>query len=156
MSWVVGGAAATLEELVDVRPGLLRDFDHIRALLWSSDTVPVVTLELARLRVAMLLRCDAELVRRTPEAIAAGLDEQRVAALPRWPTDAAFSTGERACLAFAEQFVIDAKGVTDADVDALREALGDAGAVAFAVAMALFEGQTRAVLALGAVAPQEE
>ncbi len=153
MSWVLGGRAATLEELVDVRPGLRSDFDRIRSLLWSGDAVPVVVLELARLRVAALLGCDAELNRRTPVAVAAGLTQERVERVSRWPTDEAFDDRERACLAFAEQFVMDPKGITDDDVAALREALGEAGAVAFSVAMAVFEGTTRAVLALGAAAP---
>ena len=152
MSWLPGApAGATLDDLIALRPGLLADFQAIRERLWVSAARPFV-LELARLRIAQLLGCEAELAVRTPEAVADGLTEEHVAALPRWPSDPRFGAAERACLALAEQFALSARDVTPEQVDAVRDALGDEGAVAFTVGLALFEGSARATLALGAAA----
>lgn len=155
MSWLPGApAGATLEDLVALRPGLLPDLHAFRARLWSGTAVRPATLELARLRIAQLLRSEAELARRTPEARADGLTEEKVTALPRWVSDAAFDGTDRACLALAEQFILDARGVTPQHIDAVRAALGDAGTVAFTVGLAVFEGTARATLALGAAPPR--
>src|SRR4051794_11804392 len=70
-------------------------------------------LELCRLRIAMLLRSPTDQRLRDPAGLAAGLTDDKVRALPQWPTSPLFSPAERACLALAEQFVIDVSGVTD-------------------------------------------
>ncbi len=153
MSWVTGGAPAGFDELVALRPGLAADLAAFDALLWSGEAVPAPLLELARLRIAQLVGCDAELAARTPAAQRAGLDESRVARLAQWPTDPATTPAEHACLALAEQVVIDPHGVTGELVDAVRAALGDAGAAALAIGLAVFEGRARAAVVLGAAAP---
>ena len=61
----------------------------------------------------MLFGCPAELAWRTPAAVSAGLEEERIEALAHWPTSQRFGPRERACLAFAEQFVIDVAGLDD-------------------------------------------
>jgi alkylhydroperoxidase family enzyme len=80
------------------------------------------------------------------------LREEKIAALASWWTSDAFNEIERACLRFAEQFVLDAKGITDADAAAVVAALGDAGTVAFVEALAIFDGFSRfcASLEIGA------
>ncbi len=100
-------------------------------------------LELCRLRIASLLGCPAELASRTPAAVAAGLDEARVVVLSQWPTSPLFGSRERACLAFAEQFVIDVAGLDDATAGAVRDALGEEGLVDFVNALLVVEQRQR-------------
>src|SRR5689334_15451766 len=107
------------------------DFDQIwatRPAFWDTYmTVYRVVLsrcepveaELCRLRMAALIGCDLHLALRWRAAVAAGLTEDKISALRDWPTSDAFSARERACIAFAEQFVIDSASIDDADVDAL-------------------------------------
>lgn len=103
-------------------------------------------LEMARLRIATLLRNAAELDRRNPGA---GVPEEKLATLPSWPTSELFSPRERACLAFTEQFVIDANGVTDEVVAGVTEHLGPEGCYVFAQAVSVLETFQRACLTLG-------
>jgi alkylhydroperoxidase family enzyme len=71
------------------------------------------------------------------------------AELPRWPTSPRFDAGERACLALAEQFVIDANGVTDEQVADVTAHLGPRGCYAFVQALSVVETFQRACLTLG-------
>ena len=113
------------------------------------DTTDPVLLELCRLRMATLLGASGELARRTDRAAAAGLDETKVDDLPGWPSSPRFRAEERACLAFAEQFVIDANGVTDEQVTEITEHLGPEGTYAFVQALSVVETWQRACLTLG-------
>ena len=72
---------------------------------------------------------------RTPAAVAAGLEEERIEVLAQWPTSQRFGPLERACLAFAEQFVIDVAGLDDAVAGAVVEHLGEQGLADFASAL---------------------
>jgi len=117
------------------------------AAAWDA-TDPVL-LELCRLRMATLLASPAEEARRTGRARAAGLDDAKVADLPRWPTSSRFDDRERACLALAEQFVIDANGVTDENVAGVTAHLGADGCYGFVQALSVVETFQRACLTLG-------
>lgn len=149
MSWLTG-RAATMPELVALRPGLVDDWAALEAPLWELERPSPVTLELCRLRIAQLVGAEAELARRTPAAVAAGLDEDRVAHLPSWTADPAATPEERAALAVAEQVLIDPHGLDDATFETARDVLGDDGLIAVAVAVAIFEGAARAAAILGA------
>jgi alkylhydroperoxidase family enzyme len=76
----------------------------------------------------------------------------KLADVDAWWNSAAYSDTERACLRFAEQFVLDPKGIRDDDAAAVVTALGDAGTVAFVEALAILDGFSRFVrfLELGA------
>jgi alkylhydroperoxidase family enzyme len=113
------------------------------------DATDPVLLELCRLRMATLLAYPAEQVRRTERARNAGLDEAKVAELPSWPTSPRIDARERACLALAEQFVIDANGVTDEQVAEVTAHLGPGGCYAFVQALSVVETFQRACLTLG-------
>jgi AhpD family alkylhydroperoxidase len=147
VSWL--GTPPRLDAVFGLRPELFEAWRAFRGAFWERRLVDPVILELCRLRVAALHGCRAELAARTPAAREAGVDEARIAALGDWATDPRFGPGERACLRFAEQFVLDAHGVTDADAAAVTAALGDAGAVALVEALALFDGFCRFRLVLG-------
>ena len=135
-------------DLLAARPELA---DHRATMLdgiWRDSGVPPRLLELARLRVAALRHDEAGVAARTPAAVAAGLDEDGVDALAAWPTDPRFTPTDRAALALAEQFVMDCHGITDAQVAELRDALGDQATVGFLIALALFDGFSRAATVL--------
>ena len=114
----------------------------------EEETDPVL-LELARIRIATVLGYPAERARRSVRARDAGLTEEKVADLPAWPTSARFTACERACLSLTEQFVIDANGVTEAQVADVTEHLGPAGCYALVEAVSVLETFQRACLTLG-------
>src|SRR4029450_5503836 len=112
--WLPEAAPGTtaLERVFGLRPDLYADYRAFLALFWTRDSVGPVVLELCRLRVAQLLGCQGELRLRYRPARAAGLGESTIALLERWPTAPVFSDAERACLAYAEAFVLAAHGGT--------------------------------------------
>ena len=87
---------------------------------------------LARTRIATLLGVAHE----------APTDE-KLRALPQWPDSPLFSERDRACLAFAEQFVLDVSAVSADQRAALVSALG-AGAAAFAQTLYAIDFELRA------------
>jgi alkylhydroperoxidase family enzyme len=94
--------------------------DRLEVDLWGA-TDPR-TLALVQLRMAQLLRTDDVALHRpsdVPEP-----PGPMVADLPLWPTSDSFGEGERACLEFAEQFVLDVSGVTEAHRRRLGTYLG--------------------------------
>ena len=140
----------SFEEIVRQRPRYAAALADIEAALWQQETIGPLLLELCRLRIAQLLGCEAALVHRTPEAVAAGLDESLVSSLSQWPTDARFSDQARACLGYAEQLLIDAQGVSDEDADRIMDAVGQGGFLVLTYACGLFETTQRARLTIGA------
>jgi alkylhydroperoxidase family enzyme len=113
-----------------------------------DETDPVL-LELCRLRMATLLGFPSEQARRTARARASGLEEPKVAELAAWPTSPRFTARERACLTLAEQFVVDANGVTEEHVADVTDHLGAEGCYAFVQALSVVETFQRACLTLG-------
>ena len=156
MSWLPLPAAAPgsddFDRVFGLRENLFDAWRDFTRLFWTRRLVDPCVLELCRLRIAGMNGARHPLGVRTPEAQRAGLREDKIAALESWWTSDAFSPTERACLRFAEQFVLDAKGITDADAAAVVSALGDAGTVAFVEALAFFDGFSRfcASLEIGA------
>lgn len=155
MSWLPeeGVGATPFERALGLRPELLADLKRFHALFWTDGRVDPVLLELCRLRIASLLGCASELRVRYEPARRAGLGEEKIAALPRWPSAPEFSAAERACLAFAEAFVIDVHSIDDALAAAVTEHLSPAEMVAFTEALAVFDGFARFRLALGLAPP---
>ena len=149
MTWLEGLSEGDTDwdRLAATFPEAFDAMAHLVAAAWD-DTDPVL-LELARLRIATLLRYPEELTRRSARAKEAGLEEAKLAELPAWPTSPRFSARERACLALTEQFVLDANGVTDAQVAEVTEHLGGNGCYAFVEAVSALETFQRASLVLG-------
>jgi alkylhydroperoxidase family enzyme len=140
----------TFESIVSQRPHYAAALADIEVALWRQEVIAPLLLELCRLRVAQLLGCGVALAHRTPEAVAAGLDENLVRSLPQWPTDIGFSDQERVCLGYAEQILIDAQGVSDEDADRVIHAVGQGGFLVLTYACGLFETTQRARLIIGA------
>ena len=109
---------------------------------WAA--TPPRLLELCRVRVAMMLGCDAEIAARTPGS---GVEEAVLGAVAAWPTDPRFDTVDRACLAFTEHFVMDVASLRDETVAAVREQLGDDGTQTFVTALLIVEQRVRLRLA---------
>jgi alkylhydroperoxidase family enzyme len=138
-----------LDRVVSLRPEYGAALGAIETELWAQDTIDPISLELCRLRIAQLLRCDAALAERTPAAVAAGLDEAMVGSLPQWSTDDRFDTRRRICLGYAEQLLIDAQGVTDEHATKVIDTIGEGGFLVLTYACGLFETTQRARLVLG-------
>ncbi len=151
MSWLAEKAEGEtpLEQVLGLRPNLHAAFQDFYAVFWQRRLVPPVILELCRLRVAQLLGCASEQNLRYQAALDAGLDEEKVAALPLWGRGDAFDEAERACLALAEMFVQDPHAITDEDADLVLRYLGEEGMVALTEALALFDGFIRFQVLLG-------
>lgn len=155
MTWLtrVGDGETAFERAFSLRRDLFEHYRELYARLWEERLVDLVILELCRLRVAQLHRADGEVAIRYEPALEAGLTEEKVSALPGWPTSPLFSPAERACLAFAEKFVIDVHSITDADASAVTEHLGPEAMVAFTLALGLLDGFGRFRLSLGLDTP---
>lgn len=145
MSWLPqsGPGRDDFERTFALRPDLFEAWREFAGLFFEKRLVDPVLLELCRLRIAQLHGARHPLSVRTPEALAAGLDEAKLAALAAWWKSPGFSDLERSCLRFAEQFVTDAKTMSDDEARPVVAALGDAGTVAFVEALALFDGISR-------------
>jgi alkylhydroperoxidase family enzyme len=125
-------------------PDVARSLDDVHAAVWRA--VDPVLLELARLRIAMLLGCEAESVARTPAAAAAGLDEATIAELANWPRSDRFDSRRRACLEFVEQYIIDVANMSGEQTAAVATHLGDDGLTDFASAVLVLEQRQRMAL----------
>ncbi len=150
MTWLTEEAEGEteFERVLGLRPDLLEAFRSFHALFWERGLVDPVLLELCRLRVASLLECDSELGLRYRGAQQAGLDEDKIGQLESWESSRAFSSIERAVLAYTDGFVLDPHAISDAIVAAVTDALGEAGAVALTEALAIFDGFARFRIAL--------
>lgn len=156
MHWVLTDReTATLDDVLANAPAVHEAFGRFNEALWSQPYLPAPIMELCRLRLARLHGCDAELRRRTSQALAAGLDESKVAALPRWPDDPRFDAAEKACLGFAEVYFQDPGAITDELADAVKTVLGEPALVALVEALGIFDGFTRLSVLLDA-SPQTE
>ena len=146
MSWLPASApgATAFDRVFGLRPDLYEQYRAFAYLFWSRRPVDPVLLELCSARVAQLLGCDSALSSRSGHTL-----DERIAALETWQDAMVFSDVERACLAFAEKFVLDPHGITDADAAAVTAHLSAAEVVAFAEALALFDGFTRFRIILG-------
>ncbi|MEO5899949.1 MAG: hypothetical protein ABIR68_07410 [Ilumatobacteraceae bacterium] len=149
MTWLATQApgATPLRRVVGLRPELSPLLEDYLAASWAASD-PLV-LELCRLRVAMLHGDRAQQRLRHDTAVAAGITEEHVAALALDPGSPIFDTHQQRCIAYAEQYVVDVHGITDADAEAVREGMSDDGFVAFTIALGLFDGIGRMRLVLG-------
>lgn len=150
-SWLTRQTASR-DDLLELRPDLARDHRAVFDAIWAGP-VPASTLELCRIRTAMLLGAEFALAHRSVEA--SGLDEAVIESIAAWPKDERFDETDRACLALAEQYVIDVHGLTDTMVDRVTDAIGPDGVVTLTTALAMWELTHRFDNALLSSAPTE-
>jgi len=72
-----------------------------------------------------------------------GLDAAVVDALPSWPTSPMFSDAQRAALGFAEQYTLDAHGVTDEQAADLHRFFSSTQLTTLTMAIAVFDALAR-------------
>lgn len=157
MTWLarVAEGETPFEQALGLRRDLFEHHRELYAQLWHDRLVDPVLLEICRLRVAQLHRSRVELSVRYQPAIDAGLTEEKVAALPSWPTSPLYDPHERACLAYTEKFVMDVHAITDAESSAVAAGMSSAEMVAFTLALGLFDGIGRFRTILGLEPPND-
>ncbi|MBV7265713.1 carboxymuconolactone decarboxylase family protein [Erythrobacter ani] len=142
MSWLeqAPGARSPAEGYFGHRPDLMREFKSFYGALWDEGLLDPALLEMIRLIIAQVHKCEAELAIRHE---ASGLSDEKRAALGDWRSSDLFTQSERACLAYAERIPFEHTAITDAEADAVKTALGEPGYVAFSVAASLFDAMCR-------------
>lgn len=134
---------AGVAEVYGLAPNVYDSFSLLDQQIWQSGAVDPALLELVRLRVARLVDAPGELVVRHPEAVAAGLTEDKIAALAQWPTSDLYDARDRAALAFAEIYVMDAQSVTDEMCAEMNAHFTEPELAAFTIALASFDAMAR-------------
>jgi alkylhydroperoxidase family enzyme len=135
-----------LDQVAGLRPGYAEALREVEAAVWAQDQVEPELLELCRLRIAQMIGAEEAATRAT---LAVAPDATLVAQLRQWPTAEGFSERQRVALAFAEQLVVDAQGVSDEQAAQVIAVLGDGGFLVLTYACGFFETTQRASLILG-------
>ena len=130
----VSDGESEFDAVFGLRPDLYDAYRDFESVFWSHGLVDAEILDACRARCAQVLRAEGA---------------------PAHPIEADDpASALAACLALAEQFVIDPHCVTAEMRDAVATHLGDAGLVALVEVLAVFDGFTRFRTILG-VAPHE-
>jgi alkylhydroperoxidase family enzyme len=130
-------------------PEVASALDRLNSAAWAA--VDPELLDVCRLRVAMLLGCETELALGSTATSSLTLEDVR-----SWTTSDRVSPRQRACLAFAEQFVIDVKNLDDNTVSDVTEQLGVEGLVNFVSALLVIEQRQRLQLTWNALFTEKE
>jgi alkylhydroperoxidase family enzyme len=132
-------------------PEVSRAFSDLQAAVWAGSSPD---------RSALVARRVGQLLGGTT---AEGAEPPGTPVLPRrvgqelsrWPDSPAFSKEERACLGFAEQFVIDVSGIDNRLRRQLGSALGGDGLLEFVVTLFALDFGQRVAMALGSLFPDD-
>lgn len=144
-SWLPVAGGETPERLLAVvAPMVAARLDALTSGFRQPDAPGPAVLELCRRRIAMLHRHDPG---PSPGPVPPAA---QCAALAAWPTSPLFTAVERACLGFAEQFVLDPHGMTDAAFADLRRHLEPRALATLALAVATFDATMRFAVAMTA------
>ena len=144
--------ATDLDRAWGRRDRFYREFmaDHAASIA----RVDPVILEICRLRMAAVLGSSFSLALRYQPAVAAGLDEQKIAALPQYADSPLFSALERRCIEFAEFFALQSSAIGDEDVAALQEAMGTEPMIYFLKALSVMDQVQRSTVAFDMALPE--
>jgi hypothetical protein len=145
MTWLPETAtgATPIERAFGLRPELSTACRDFIALFWEAPLLDPALLELCRIRVGQMIGAEVPDLCDAMRAARAALAPPRIAGLADWWNRDVYSATERACLRFAEQFVLDPQAIGDGDAADVVAALGDAGTVAFVEVLALLDGFSR-------------
>ena len=138
--------------LVRLRPEACGLLVMLNERVWQAG--PPVLLELVRVRAAQLIGNPAALRVRSPSADV--VPEAKIRALPDYPGSPQFSPAERDTVAFAEQFLIDVAGTTEAARAGLTRHFGPTGARALVSAIYVVEFTQRLQMIAGRVLDDDE
>ena len=115
----------------------------------SVARVDPALIELCRLRMAQILGSGFDRSLRYGPALAAGLTEQKILALPAYLSSPLFDARERLAIGFAEIFAIQSSSIGDADVAPVQQALGAEAFIYFVKALSVIDQLQRSVVAFG-------
>ncbi|MEP7348618.1 MAG: hypothetical protein ABI668_01550 [Sphingorhabdus sp.] len=115
----------------------------------SLARVDPLLIELCRLRMAQILGCDFAFSCRYAPAVAAGLDEAKIANISSYPNSPLFTPRERACIEFAEQFSMQSSSISDSDVERLLEHIDPETLIYFVKALSVTDQLLRGTVAFG-------
>jgi hypothetical protein len=131
-TWIEGAAGASAEGVLALRPELA---EHVAAFdAHARASIGERLRSLLEIRGAQLLRDPAAL-----EAADPALIEQAT----RWYDHPGLSEVERAALEVCETFLLDHHSMTDEQVVRLQQLLGEQGAVAVLMNIAMIDGFTK-------------
>ena len=143
-------ASTGFEDFLAQRRELLELYRRFYATPWDAALVDPALLDLCRRRIAAVHGCDAEAgMFYAGSNVTAGQE----ANLDSWETSTHFGPVERAALRVAERIPWNHHEISDHEVEAVREHLGEAGTVALVVALALFDARCRLRIAFNIDAP---
>ena len=141
-AYCVGMARSTsqfFDEVLGERTGVKKELANVHDLAW--DVVDKELLSLCKLRVAMILGCDEE-----EKAAKAYLNSSKADEVAQWSSSNIFTDGEKSCLRFSEEFIIDVSSIPDDSASAVHEYLGEEGFVTFVNALLVVEQRIRLLL----------
>ncbi|MEP6867544.1 MAG: carboxymuconolactone decarboxylase family protein [Novosphingobium sp.] len=121
----------------------------------SIARVDPVLIELCRLRMGTILGCEFAMSYRYGPAMAAGLDEAKIALIHRYPDNPLFTPRERAGIEFAEQFAMQSSSISDDDVARLLEHIDAESFIYFVKALSVTDQLLRGTAAFGIAASAE-
>ncbi|MCH1512433.1 MAG: hypothetical protein L7S58_02550 [Acidimicrobiales bacterium] len=131
--------AQFFNEVLGERTHVKKELANIHDLAW--DVVDKELLSLCKLRMAMILGCLQEV-----DSAKQYLDPSKSGAIAQWVSSDNFTSGEKSCLRFAEEFIIDVSSIPDNSAFAVREYLGEEGFVTFVNALLVVEQRMRLLL----------
>ncbi len=129
--------AGTVQQL----PALAAAHQSLYQSLSEQAAVPVTTLELCRLRLALLHGASGAGL-----APLAALSDKQRDSLAQWPDNPVYTATDRACLAFAEVYAMDPGAITDAQADAVKDCIGERGLLVLIEALGVLDGAQRLAL----------
>jgi hypothetical protein len=136
--------ADVIEGVLHEAPGVARALSDAHDAAWAG--TDRVTLELCRLRITHLLG--------NVEESESELDPELAAAVGVWPPSPVLTTAQHACLAFAEEFVIDVASLSDGTAAAVVAEIGEQGFADFVNALLVIEQRQRMRLAWARLFPE--
>ena len=144
-----------------LEPKLDSVLDEFVGQVWEG-AMDSATLEMCRVRMAMLLGSEEDAAFRSPQAVGGGVAiegkagaaelEAKLLALSEWPTSPLFTEADRAALDFCEKYVIDPYAITDEDCVEMNRCFSEPELTNLTFALAAFEGLIRSRVALAQVA----
>jgi hypothetical protein len=152
-TWLPAAAEAgtATADLLELLPAGAEELRALYTGLWEAGVDPV-TLELCRRRMSMLITPGADPGPPDPRAVAAGLDDELLSAVADWPTSDRYDAARRAAIGYAEQYVLDPHGFTDAGAAAMHRHFTPEQLATLTTAVATFDAlsRVRALLAVDA------
>jgi alkylhydroperoxidase family enzyme len=123
-------------------------FAYLDAAL-SDPVLDRRVVSLCAARIAQLLGHPELVEVLVDERVVEAVEDGAPAVLSAWPEHPGFGEHDRAALMVAEQFLLDPQGLSDDQVQPVRQNWGDRGLVALLVALGLIEQYLRLLVVLG-------